>query len=68
MRRAGGQAGGQARFFPASEADMLQITGVGETKLARYGKTFIDAIMVPLRNAVDRAPAPRRFSRQEIET
>jgi len=33
-----------ARFFPASEAEMLQITGVGETRLARYGKQFMDAI------------------------
>jgi hypothetical protein len=33
-----------ARFFPATEADMLQLTGVGEKRLARYGQRFMDAI------------------------
>ncbi len=33
-----------ARFFPATESQMLQITGVGETRLARYGERFIQAI------------------------
>ncbi|MFH1437961.1 MAG: DNA helicase RecQ [Pseudomonadota bacterium] len=33
-----------ARVFPLTEAEMLQLTGVGETRLARYGRQFIDAI------------------------
>ena len=33
-----------ARCFPATESEMLQITGVGETRLARYGEQFMQAI------------------------
>jgi len=33
-----------ARYFPNSEAELLQITGVGATKLARYGPQFIQVI------------------------
>lgn len=35
-----------ARFFPATEQAMLQITGVGEIRLTRYGKQYIEAIQV----------------------
>ena len=33
-----------ARSLPSSEDELLQITGVGETKLERYGTVFINAI------------------------
>lgn len=33
-----------AAKMPVSKADLLQINGVGETKLARYGALFIDEI------------------------
>ena len=33
-----------ARFFPSNKNEMLQINGVGETKLVRYGATFVQAI------------------------
>jgi ATP-dependent DNA helicase RecQ len=33
-----------ARKFPVTPAQMLRITGVGEAKLERYGKPFMDAI------------------------
>ncbi|MFW5871201.1 MAG: RecQ family ATP-dependent DNA helicase [Verrucomicrobiota bacterium] len=33
-----------ARYFPTTRSDMLQITGVGETKLARYCNQFMQAI------------------------
>jgi ATP-dependent DNA helicase RecQ len=33
-----------ARFFPATESEMLQITGVGEKRAAQFGSRFIDAI------------------------
>ena len=33
-----------ARFFPATEAEMLQLTGVGEKRLASYGRQFLEAI------------------------
>ena len=35
-----------ARFFPATESEMLQITGVGETRLARYGRQFMEALRI----------------------
>ena len=35
-----------ARNFPGTEAEMLQITGIGEARLARYGLQFMDAIRV----------------------
>jgi len=33
-----------ARFFPATQDELLQISGVGQTKLTRYGTIFLDAI------------------------
>ena len=33
-----------AIYRPKSEADMLKIYGIGQVKLQRYGKTFINAI------------------------
>ncbi len=33
-----------ARFFPSTEGDMLQLTGVGEKRHARYGQHFMGAI------------------------
>ena len=33
-----------ARKKPATEREMLRVTGVGETKLKQYGKSFLDAI------------------------
>jgi ATP-dependent DNA helicase RecQ len=33
-----------SRDFPTTPPEMLQITGVGETKLARYGNQFMQAI------------------------
>ena len=33
-----------ARFFPSGEAEFLQMAGVGQAKLTRYGATFLDAI------------------------
>ena len=33
-----------ARFFPATESEMLQITGIGATRLARYGRQFMEAV------------------------
>ena len=33
-----------ARFFPATDAEMLQLTGVGEKRAAQYGRRFLDAI------------------------
>ena len=33
-----------ARFFPATESEMNQLTGVGEKRLASYGRQFLDAI------------------------
>jgi ATP-dependent DNA helicase RecQ len=32
------------RYFPQTEADMRQITGVGDVKLERYGREFIEEI------------------------
>ncbi|NTW67745.1 MAG: DNA helicase RecQ [Nitrospirae bacterium] len=32
------------RHFPTTESDMRQITGVGDVKLERYGREFIEAI------------------------
>lgn len=45
-----------ARFFPGTEAEMLQLTGVGETRLARYGRQFIDAIQSFLQAHPDLQP------------
>jgi superfamily II DNA helicase RecQ len=33
-----------SRRRPATEAELLEITGVGEVKLQRYGAEFLDAI------------------------
>jgi len=33
-----------SRKFPSNETEMLDITGVGQTKLLKYGKLFIDEI------------------------
>lgn len=33
-----------SRLKPRSEAEFLEITGVGQTKLERYGPTFLPAI------------------------
>jgi ATP-dependent DNA helicase RecQ len=33
-----------ARRRPATEQELLDVTGVGQVKLERYGKTFLDAI------------------------
>ncbi|MHC1768514.1 MAG: DNA helicase RecQ [Verrucomicrobiia bacterium] len=33
-----------ARVLPADEAQLLQISGVGQTKLGRYGNRFLEAI------------------------
>lgn len=33
-----------ARFFPATEVNLLQLTGVGEKRYERYGQRFMDAI------------------------
>ena len=33
-----------ARFFPAAESEMNRLTGVGEKRLASYGRKFLDAI------------------------
>ena len=33
-----------ARFFPATESEMHQLTGVGEKRLASYGRQFLDAV------------------------
>ncbi len=33
-----------ARFFPAAESEMLQLTGVGEKRAAQFGRRFMDAI------------------------
>ena len=33
-----------ARAFPTTESGMLQVTGVGATRLARYGEQFMEAI------------------------
>ena len=35
---------GMARHFPTTEPDLIQITGVGATKLARYGVAFAEAV------------------------
>ena len=35
-----------ARFRPATAEEMLQLSGVGETKLARYGEAFLEEIRV----------------------
>ena len=88
-RKPYGQAGGQARFFPArlngqpardvaptlpevgasggsplggpaTEADLLQITGVGQTKLARYGRQFFDVIRAFWENHPDAEPLGTR--------
>ena len=32
------------RYYPTNQASMLQIKGVGETKYAKYGQSFIEAI------------------------
>ena len=49
-----------ARFFPAKDAEMLRITGVGETRLARYGKQFMSAIRTFRQSHPDIGPpAPR---------
>jgi ATP-dependent DNA helicase RecQ len=34
-----------ARQYPSTESEMLQITGVGETKFTRYGSIFIELIV-----------------------
>ncbi len=33
-----------ARFFPANESEMLQLTGVGEKRAGQFGRRFMDAI------------------------
>jgi superfamily II DNA helicase RecQ len=33
-----------SRAKPASEAELLAVNGVGEVKLQRYGRAFLDAI------------------------
>jgi ATP-dependent DNA helicase RecQ len=33
-----------AAYYPQSEASLLQINGVGQTKLARYGQLFLEVI------------------------
>src|SRR2546421_3070039 len=39
-----------ARYYPTNEAEFTRISGVGERKLADFGKVFIDSIAAYLRN------------------
>ena len=39
-----------ARYYPANEVEFARISGVGERKLAEFGKTFMGAIVAYLRN------------------
>jgi superfamily II DNA helicase RecQ len=39
-----------ARYYPANEVEFARISGVGERKLAEFGKAFMAAIAVYLRN------------------
>ncbi len=39
-----------ARYYPANEVEFARISGVGERKLAEFGKTFMGAIAAYLRN------------------
>ena len=39
-----------ARYYPTNEAEFTRISGVGERKLADFGKVFIDSIAAYLRS------------------
>jgi len=39
-----------ARYYPTNEVEFTRISGVGERKLADFGKVFIDSIAAYLRN------------------
>ncbi len=41
------------RHFPKSESELRQISGVGDVKLERYGREFIEEIRTYLENAAD---------------
>ena len=45
-----------ARFFPATETEMLQLTGVGRKRLANYGQQFLTAIQAFRQAHPDAAP------------
>jgi hypothetical protein len=45
-----------ARFFPITEAEILQLTGVGEKRAAQYGKRFMDEIQTFREAHPDSAP------------
>ena len=49
-----------ASFFPVTSEDLLKITGVGESKLSRYGSVFIEAVSAFLKAHPDlKAPRPK---------
>jgi superfamily II DNA helicase RecQ len=39
-----------ARYYPTNESEFARINGVGERKLADFGKAFMDSIAAYLRN------------------
>ncbi len=58
------------RYFPIDEASMLQIKGVGQSKYAKYGQAFTDAIkeFVTSNNlTVKEAPKPLESLVQKID-
>ena len=54
-----------ARFFPATESEMLQLTGVGEKRAAQYGQRFMDAIQAFRESHADAEPLASLSSQVE---
>jgi ATP-dependent DNA helicase RecQ len=48
------------RHFPKTESEMRQITGVGDAKLERYGREFMDEIRRYVESNPVSAPVPRQ--------
>ncbi len=56
-----------ASFFPATSEDLLKITGVGESKLNRYGSVFIETLVTFLKSHPDlKASRPKDSSAPRV--
>ena len=55
-----------AAYFPASRSSLLEINGVGQVKLDRYGETFMDIIRAysKANNLTEKPKPPSSRSRQ----
>ena len=56
-----------ARFFPATEGEMLQLTGVGEKRAAQYGRRFMEKIQSFRESRPDAQPLASIAAQADLE-